>query len=491
MKFCIVGTGLGGGTLATLLVKAGHQVVSIEAGGIKPSQFVRHENAGRNFGLRSTRAIQLGGTSNLWHGVLAPLDEIDFEPRDYVANSGWPIRYQELARYYPSAAEFLGLGPNAAFRLEELDEESRSLAGDIQFDRSIFRNKIFRQRVPPLNLRKVLLDLMKHNPNYLCMQNSPALELIYDDHRVKAVKVGKPDGSTALVEADVFVVSAGALETPRLLLNSGVDNKNIGKYLMDHPMGNLCQIQFEHPVHAPLYSDMRQRDGSKIKSGIELNSRYQREFKLLNHNFYLRPSFAKGIDDRSERLKLLLLSFRDGHLRLRDMWELLRNVNVILQILIYKFSLRVKYKYADLFFVTEQMPCAESRVGLAEQRDNWGYPIAKVNWQVSAQEIEQLDRWFDLCVQGGLSTGYRFSHQRKDINWNATFSSAAHHVGTCRMAESSATGVVSEDLKVFGTDNLYICDGSVFPTGGNVNSGLTIVALAHRLAEHLQTGVQS
>jgi nucleoside-diphosphate-sugar epimerase len=64
--------------------------------------------------------------------------------------------------------------------------------------------------------------------------------------------------------------------------------------------------------------------------------------------------------------------------------------------------------------------------------------------------------------------------------------SAAHHSGTCRISPNAATGVVDENLRVHGTKHIYVCDGSVLPSTGASNTGLTIAALAHRLAEHLR-----
>lgn len=60
-----------------------------------------------------------------------------------------------------------------------------------------------------------------------------------------------------------------------------------------------------------------------------------------------------------------------------------------------------------------------------------------------------------------------------------------HHLGTTRMGESEKDGVVDADCRVFGTDNLYISGGSVFPSGGAANPTLTIVQLALRLADRL------
>jgi choline dehydrogenase-like flavoprotein len=71
--------------------------------------------------------------------------------------------------------------------------------------------------------------------------------------------------------------------------------------------------------------------------------------------------------------------------------------------------------------------------------------------------------------------------------WERTLASAAHHLGTARMASSPTDGVVDANLQVFGMSNLYVCDGSVFATAGSVNPSLTITALGIRLAEYLVT----
>ena len=60
-----------------------------------------------------------------------------------------------------------------------------------------------------------------------------------------------------------------------------------------------------------------------------------------------------------------------------------------------------------------------------------------------------------------------------------------HHMGTTRMGSTPGTGVVDADGRVHGYHNLYVAGSSVFPTGGWANPTLTILALVHRLAEHL------
>jgi choline dehydrogenase-like flavoprotein len=60
-----------------------------------------------------------------------------------------------------------------------------------------------------------------------------------------------------------------------------------------------------------------------------------------------------------------------------------------------------------------------------------------------------------------------------------------HAMCTTRLAETPEDGVVDENLRVFGTDNLHVVSNSVFPNGGVVNPSLTLTAVALRFAEHL------
>jgi choline dehydrogenase-like flavoprotein len=61
-----------------------------------------------------------------------------------------------------------------------------------------------------------------------------------------------------------------------------------------------------------------------------------------------------------------------------------------------------------------------------------------------------------------------------------------HHMGTTRMGADRASGVADQYGQVFGSDNLFVVGGSLFPAAGFANPTLTIVALALRLADHLE-----
>ena len=123
-KICIIGSGIGGGTLAQKLAEQNKEFIIIEAGEWSgDSQNVSYENIGLDFGVRSTTTVQIGGTSNLWHGVLAPLDKIDFEQRDWIPKSGWAVSLEELEPYYKKASEVLKVKKYNYFEKEDTKEE--------------------------------------------------------------------------------------------------------------------------------------------------------------------------------------------------------------------------------------------------------------------------------------------------------------------------------------------------------------------------------
>ena len=112
---CIVGTGVAGITLARRLVELKRTVCMLESGGLdfeQPTQdLYRGENVGMTYyDLDESRLRFFGGTIGIWGGRCALLDPIDFERRDWVPGSGWPIDRAALDPYYQVAHRQLELG---------------------------------------------------------------------------------------------------------------------------------------------------------------------------------------------------------------------------------------------------------------------------------------------------------------------------------------------------------------------------------------------
>ena len=398
VEVCIVGSGIGGSTLALKLAEKGIGFIIIEAGGLKnSSNNVTFENIGRKFGLRTTRSIQLGGTTNLWHGVLSPLDKIDFERRAWVANSGWPISLDDLEPFYKEAADIFNVKDYDFFNTFNLSNKLKEKISDMKFNRNFLKNKMFQQPLPVKNFKNDIIKLVKTSNKYHLSLNTTALELLKDTNGcITGLKCGTENGSIFEIKANDYIISTGALETPRLLLNSNINNKNIGRYLMDHPMSSLCQVQPMYKQKTHIYSAIKYTPTVVIKTGLELRDNIQKNLKLPNHAFYMRPSFAKGVNNGHRKIKLSLLTFKDGGVTFKDIWNVITSFNVIFQLLLYKFSLNTTYKYVDLFFVAEQTPTFNSKVSLSNKLDKWGYPISKVNWQVSTKDKKYMNQWYEI-----------------------------------------------------------------------------------------------
>jgi choline dehydrogenase-like flavoprotein len=488
---CIIGSGIGGATLLHYLSKLSpsKRIAILEAGGQKKHQDSQYESTGIPFKMTTT-SIQLGGTGNLWHGVLGKLDAIDFRQRDWIPHSGWPIQLEDLQDYYRRAAEFFGIENTDYFETKNLTPDLLAELNQIDLNRDLLENKLFQQPLKLRNLKQDVLDILQKNSNVELFLNSEAIKFEIDttSNRLTHCVYATSLGELKTIAARSFVLCAGALESPRVVLNStSAANKNIGRYLMDHPMGNLIQVEFRTKQKTSIYSDTKYGQRTKIKSGLVFREEAQERLRLPNHNFFFRPSFVKGINNESEKLKLLLLTYKSGKkFSPKTLGKLLINFNVIRQILIYKLWLKVKYKYADLFFVTEQVPNWNSYVGLSAAVKRFGYPVSEVHWSLTDYDRQAMQTLYRMAIEE-LFPQHFFNviHTLDDYNWDDIFTSGAHHVGTIRMAETPDRGAVDKNLRSFDFGNLYVCDGSVFPTSGNVNVGLSIAALAIRLAETL------
>src|SRR5579871_2346910 len=112
---CIVGSGPAGATIAKEFAGSRVQVLLVEGGGTEhaDADLYDFENVGSaRHGLQDPRSRALGGTSNTWGGRCAAFDDIDFEQRPWVPNSGWPIGSMDVQPYLDRAGDYLGNGPN-------------------------------------------------------------------------------------------------------------------------------------------------------------------------------------------------------------------------------------------------------------------------------------------------------------------------------------------------------------------------------------------
>jgi choline dehydrogenase-like flavoprotein len=145
---------------------------------------------------------------------------------------------------------------------------------------------------------------------------------------------------------------------------------------------------------------------------------------------------------------------------------------------------------------SEQAPNPESRVTLGDELDALGQRRVVLDWQLgelSERTFHHSARFYaELIARSGIGRMKVMPWLlSEEPNWWQRVAAGWHHIGTTRMADDPARGVVDADCRVFGVSNLFVAGSSVFPTSSYINPTLTLVALAVRLADHVKARASS
>ena len=139
-----------------------------------------------------------------------------------------------------------------------------------------------------------------------------------------------------------------------------------------------------------------------------------------------------------------------------------------------------KYNHqVGLKIVGEMLPQERNRVTLADEKDQYGLPIPRVTYSWCDNDKRLIDHALKFMTQALRAIDAREIWAQDD--------DTCHLNGTARMGDDPRTSVVNADCRSWDIRNLWICDGSVFPTVGGVNPSLTIQAIACRTADRIRT----
>jgi len=514
---CLIGAGAAGITMAREFVGTGLRVCLIEGGGL---QFEYAESqslyAGTNVGLPMSleggRLRFFGGTTNHWAGRCAPLSEIDFRRRPWISHSGWPIDRAEIDPYYKRAREVAGFG--SKWRSDE-----QTLA-------------LLKAPLPALNpewLRPFVWNYapaMKDaatwrwanaygallaeadNIRTLLHANFAEFALSRNRARVVSLTVKTLTGVTASIEAENYVLCCGGIENARLLLlesqrnSGGFGNEHdlVGRYFMQHLRGTAGLIVSTEPMMARVqnqFNVLRGPEGIQVEVGLTLTPEIMEREGLLNCSSLLQyePDPESGVTAAQD----IWRSLQTGHwpsavgekvgLIAEDVPQV---VGVVRQHLASKRALAsggLPSKSAVLLVDLEPAPNPESRILLADDRDALGLRRVKADWRYGDLERRTAGRLAGLVGAEFARVGIgrtRLEPWLRDDGEIDAFAGLPHYIGTTRMSDDPREGVVDRNCAVHGMENLYVAGSSVFPTAGQANPTLTIVALALRLANHLR-----
>jgi choline dehydrogenase-like flavoprotein len=503
VDYCIVGVGSAGGVLLQRLARAGFKVVGLDAGPFWDTErdWVSDEAGSHNLyweDLRITGGTDplslgannsgkgIGGGSVHWAAFTPRLHPSDFRvhSQDGVAVD-WPISYDELKPYYEQIELEMPVSGPAYYPWGDphgypYGPHPMGGVGDVLI-RGCTKLGIGVSAGGPV---AILAGSHGDRPHCIyrgfciqaCKVGAKASTLIThvpdalrsgaeirDNCMVSRINMGKDGRTTGITyfdrnrvehfqKARAVIASGYAIETPRLLLNSscpgfekGLANSSdtVGRYLMAQA-GNVVLGRFPDlirmykapPAHA------------------------------LTEEFYEtdpKRGFARGF--AIQTVGPLPIAFAKQKMVAKGAWgwgmrRLMMDYN----------------HWAAIALLGEILPWADNRVELASETDRFGIPVAKVTFNLHDNDKKMIEFGKNKTMEVMWAAG------AEEVVQEARY---AHLVGAARMGDDSSTSVVDRYGRTHDVPNLFVCDGSVMPTQGSANPGLTIQALAARTADYL------
>ena len=500
----IIGTGAGGGVLANELAQKGVKVVALEAGGrYLPEDYLNDEWASfgqlawldarttsgdwrvhKDFaGLPAWIVKAVGGTTTHWAGASLRFQEHEWKAlTSYGAVAGanlhdWPIDGAELAPWYDKAEEKLGvtrtgnrpgLPGNNNYKVFEKGAKALGYK-EVHTGRMAIQsseetgNRISCQQTGfcfqgckwGAKWSAAYTDIPEGEAtgNLEVRDRSHVARILHNEAgKVTGVEYFDKDGALQMQKARIVCVAGNSFESPRLLLNSastmfpdGLGNSSgmVGRNYMRHTTGSVYAV-FDKPVRmwrgttmAGIMQDEARHDPSRgFVGGYELETL---SLGLPFMAAFLNPggwgrSFTTALDSYENM--------------------------------------------AGLWIVGEDMPQMGNGVTLSETKDQHGLPVANVNFDEHPNDVAMRNHAYKQGIAMYDAVGATRSFPTPPYP-------STHNLGTNRMSEKPADGVVNKHGQSHDIANLFVSDGSQFTTGASENPTLTIVALAIRQADHI------
>lgn len=504
VDFVIVGTGAGGGTLASRLAEHSFSVIAMDAGPYwRPLEdFASDEyhqsklywteeriSAGRDpLKLGANNSGRSVGGSTVHYAMVA----LRFRPEWFKARSklgygaDWPIDWREMWRYYAEVERALAISgpvtypwgprrPRYPYRAHPLNEPARLLARGAEAlgigwtETPIATLSAPRGRAHQCVYRGFCTSGCSTNAKQSVLNTWLPRALTAGAEirdlamvgRIEVDDIGRAtgvhyhrEGAWHFQKARHVVVAGYAIETPRLLLNSA----------------------------CPLFPDGLANSSGLVGRNlmVQLNQAAWGQMREEVRSYKAPPSLAVSehwnYEDRGKDYFGGWCYMSQGPLPITWAKELAGQRGLWGQRLIDEMA-RANHS-VGLKMVGEVLPYPHNRVTLAKETDRLGLPIARIDF--SYGDNEQAMMRHALAFMDDSLAAVGATERWKE--WDDT----CHLNGTARMGDDPATSVVDADCRTHDISNLWVCDGSVFPTVGGVNPSLTIQAIACRTADRIQ-----
>ena len=478
----IIGGGPAGISLALALADSRINIALLESGGMDFDPKVQKLYAGQETGVHYTaldagRLRFMGGSSNHWGGWCRPLDEIDFDRRDWLVHSGWPFPRAAIEPYFQRAQALCEAGPWIYDKGAKAVSAPLMRLGAGGLYTSWFQFSKTRDGVLPTyfghryqqDLRAARSVTPYTNANVTGIRLSPNGQMVERLEMATLNASGAPAGRFT-VKPRMIVLAAGAMENARLLLcshdvmASGIGNQNdlVGRFFADHPTPRdvASLVVFAGALPACYGTAVTLDNGAVMRAAISPTAGFCRKNRIMGS----LTTVENAIDlDDTGRAAVVTTAL----------------------------ALGVDASGAKAYSLgcgMELQPDPDRRLTLTGEKDALGLPRLKLDMRISDSDfalyrrtLAELGRQLLASRTGMLKINYAHREQwLKAMDWGN------HHLGTTRMSNDPKRGVVDADGRVHGVSNLYVAGSSLFPTYGSSNPTLNLIALTLRLGDHLK-----
>lgn len=504
----IIGSGAGGGTLAHALADSGKRILLLERGDFLPremdnwdpkpvfvdgkyiSKDTWFDGDGKPFQPQVHYFV--GGATKLYGAALYRLRPEDFGEVKHVSgiSPAWPLSYDDFEPWYSKAERLYQVHCNAGEdptegprsepypwpavshepRLQEISDDLAKggyhpfhapcgiLLNEARRPESTCIRCAWCDGYPCLVHAKADAEVIAvrpllDRPNVTVLTGAEVTKLETGDsgHTVTGVVVSR-DGNREVYTGDIVAVSAGAANSAKILLNSASDahphglangSDQVGRNYMFHNCNAIAALS-------------KEKNDTVYQKTLGINDFY---FATKDYQY---PAGNIQMVGKSNA-------------------EAMRGEQPDKTWFAPEWSLTDAARHSvDWWLTTEDLPVAENRV-TTDKGGDIHLAYARTNGEEADRLYEELKK---ILNHVGMAAHHVF---RKNFYMNMAIPLAgcAHQAGTCRFGTDPADSVLDPNCKAHELDNLYVVDTSFFPSIGAVNPGLTAIANALRVGDHI------
>lgn len=436
-------------------------------------------------GIHDGWTTGLGGTSQLWGGQLWPWEPWEMSLDAAPGLREWPVAYDQIFPYYKRVLDNIGLSaahqdihegrcPAAVSKLPSDDVAMKYSSWMSWGLRNFSTNPSLRLKTSQIT---VVTGLVVHGINNGAGKCADVVASNAADERV-------------IYRARIVVLAAGTLGNTKVLSGSDVaaDLPQLGSGFIDHVSKRVAALSVTDWKKFRAFASHRRYKGVLCSPRIVPTERFARQSGFL-------PSYAHfEFDLRADSFPRQARDFlraRQGNGKAPQLLSVLssaaRDLPGLVESTCQSLATRQRpiLKSSNVYLrVDVQQPTRrDSRLvwqGTGPESNRVG-----LEWSVGEQENEAANAFGTevLGVLNEIDVGVKTLEFLPEADFKDIF----HMMGGTAMATTPLSGVVDTDLRVFGTDNIYVAGASVFPSGGLANPTFTALALAHRLGLHLES----